>query len=70
MAATNKISWCKTCIKLTCSEESKASVYGDLFNFSNLSVEEQEQITKDVLNFVEIEGNSMDRTVMRPLYED
>ena len=34
-----------------------------------LSVEEQEQITKDVLNFVEIEGNSMDRTVMRTVIQ-
>ena len=46
-------------------EENKVYSLQDLFNSSNLSVEEQEQITKDVLNFVEIEGNSMDRTVMR-----
>lgn len=46
-------------------EESKVYSLQDVFNSSNLSVEEQEQITKDVLNFVEIEGNSMDRTIMR-----
>lgn len=46
-------------------EESKVYSLQDLFNSSNLSVEEQEQITKDVLNFVEIEGNSMDRSTMR-----
>lgn len=50
-------------------EESKVYSLQDLFNSSNLSVEEQEQITKDVLNFVEIEGNSMDRSVMRTVIQ-
>ena len=50
-------------------EESEVYSLQDLFNSSNLSAEEQEQITKDVLNFVEIEGNSMDRTIMRTVVQ-
>ena len=37
----------------------------ELFASTDLSVEEQERITQDILKVIETDGKSMDRTVMR-----
>lgn len=46
-------------------EENNTYSLQDVFNSSVLTIEEQERITQEILDFVESEGDSMDRSIMR-----
>ena len=46
-------------------EENKTYSLEDLFNSADLTIEEQERITQEILAFIESEGDSMDRSIMR-----